>query len=93
MKLRDSRRRPSYLIICLAWLILAAVPSGALALSASDLVVVYNRKFPDSQAVATYYAEKRQVPADNLVGVEVSTSEDMSRQEFDESWRHRSEIW
>jgi uncharacterized protein (TIGR03790 family) len=84
MNSRRPRHRQSCLIFFLAWLILVVVPTGVLALSASDLVVVYNRNVPESQAVATYYAEKRHVPADNLVGVEVSTSEDMSRQEFDE---------
>ncbi|MFA4903715.1 MAG: TIGR03790 family protein [Desulfobaccales bacterium] len=72
------------LIILLAWCALVSLPSGALALSAQDLIVVYNRNVPDSQAVAAYYAEKRQVPPDNLVGVEVSSTEDMSRKEFDE---------
>ncbi|MFZ5449424.1 MAG: TIGR03790 family protein [Thermodesulfobacteriota bacterium] len=78
------RCRQSCLILLLAWLALAVVPSGALALSARDLIVVYNRNVVESQAVAAYYAEKRNVPVENLVGVEVSTSEDMSRQEFDE---------
>lgn len=84
MNPRRRRCRQSCLIGLLAWCALALVPSGALALSARDLVVVYNRNVPDSQAVASYYAEKRQVPPDNLVGVEISPTEDMSRREFDE---------
>lgn len=76
--------RQSCLIFFLAWFVLALVPSRALALSALDLIVVYNRNLPDSQDVASYYAQKRQVPPENLVGVTVSTSEDMSRKEFDE---------
>ncbi|MHB9073586.1 MAG: TIGR03790 family protein [Desulfobaccales bacterium] len=76
--------RQSGLIIFLAWCALVSLPSGALALSAQDLIVVYNRNVPGSQAVAAYYAGKRQVPPDNLVGVEVSSTEDMSRKEFDE---------
>jgi uncharacterized protein (TIGR03790 family) len=71
------------LILLLVWCCLALVPSEAPALSARDLVVVYNRNVADSQDVATYYAEKRHVPPDNLVGVDVSTTEDMSRWEFD----------
>jgi uncharacterized protein (TIGR03790 family) len=72
----------------MAWLILVAVlstPTASLALSARDLIVVFNRNQPQSQAVAVYYAQKRQVPAANLVGVEVPTSEDMSRQDFDQN--------
>ena len=76
--------RQSGLIFFLVWCALVLLPAGALALSARDLIVVYNRNVPDSQAVAAYYAEKRQVPPDNLVGVEVSASEDMSRKEFDD---------
>jgi uncharacterized protein (TIGR03790 family) len=76
--------RQSGVILFLVWCALVWLPSGALALSARDLIVVYNRNVTDSQAVAVYYAEKRRVPSDNLVGVEVSTSEDMSRQEYDE---------
>ena len=67
----------------LAALLLA--PSAALALSAGDLIVVYNRNVPESQGVAAYYAAKRRVPPDNLVGVAVSTSEDMSRADFDKN--------
>ncbi|MDP1761465.1 MAG: TIGR03790 family protein, partial [Deltaproteobacteria bacterium] len=59
------------------------VPSGAWALSALDLVIVFNRNLPESREVAVYYAGKRRVPADNLVGVDVPTSEDMSRQDYD----------
>jgi uncharacterized protein (TIGR03790 family) len=84
MKALGYHHRATCLIVFLAWLVLILIPAGAQALSPHDLVIVYNRKIPESQAVAAYYAEKRLVPSNNLVGVEVSTSEDMSRQEFDE---------
>jgi uncharacterized protein (TIGR03790 family) len=74
-----------WLIFFLVFCVLLAFPSGALALSARDLVVVYNRKVPESQAVAAYYAQKRHVPLANLVGVAVSPSEDMSRKDYDEN--------
>ncbi|MCK9376827.1 MAG: TIGR03790 family protein [Syntrophobacterales bacterium] len=71
-------------LVCLLILgILAGAPAAALALAPGDLVVVYNRNLPDSQAVAAYYAQHRKVPAENLVGVEVPASEDMSRQDYD----------
>jgi uncharacterized protein (TIGR03790 family) len=76
---------------CQSWLILFVVfcgvitlPAAALALSPRDLIVVYNRNYPDSRGVALYYAEKRHVPPANLVGVAVSTRENMSRREFDD---------
>ncbi len=59
--------------------------SEALALAPGDLIIVCNRKVPESQAVAAYYAEKRRVPPANIVAVEVTTSEHMSRKEFDNS--------
>jgi len=63
---------------------LVTVNPAVSTLVARDLVVVFNRNFPESQAVAEYYAEKRQVPADHLVGVSVTTSEDISRQDFEQ---------
>jgi uncharacterized protein (TIGR03790 family) len=77
-------RRQSCLIFLLSFCVLITVPAAALALSARDLIVVYNRNLPDSQAVAAYYAQKRHVPSDNLVGVDVSGSEDMPREQFDQ---------
>jgi uncharacterized protein (TIGR03790 family) len=71
---------------CMAFLMLLAwslIPSVSLALSARDLVIVFNRNLPESQAVASYYANKRKVPPENLVGVDVSSSEDMTRNDYD----------
>jgi uncharacterized protein (TIGR03790 family) len=80
---RVKQHRHSGLISILVLLVLLSTPSVSLALSARDLVIVFNRNLPESREVAAYYAQKRRVPADNLVGVEVSASEDMSRQDYD----------
>ncbi|MGA9756678.1 MAG: TIGR03790 family protein [Desulfobaccales bacterium] len=66
--------------LLMAWLF---IPSVSQALSAPDLVIVFNRNLPESQAVASYYASKRKVPAGNLVGVDVPATEDMSRRDYD----------
>lgn len=58
--------------------------SFASALAPEDLIVVFNRKVPESREVAEYYAQKRRVPLGNLVGVEVSPGESMSRREYDQ---------
>ncbi|MEJ2671379.1 MAG: TIGR03790 family protein [Deltaproteobacteria bacterium] len=84
MKPSQRRQRHPGLIFFMVWFALVSVPSGALALSARDLIVVYNRQVPGSPEVASYYAQKRKVPPENLVGVEVSTSENLSRREFDD---------
>lgn len=75
--------------ICLVLLLpvlitLSSAHSAVAALTAPDLIIVFNRNMPESREVAAYYAGKRRVPVDNLVGVDVPTSEDLSRQDYDE---------
>jgi hypothetical protein len=53
------------------------------ALSPSDLIIVYNSNMHESKEVARYYAKKRRVPYTQLLAVDVSTSERMSRNEFE----------
>ena len=71
------------LFLVLIFLSLSVVPSEAFALSPEDLVIVYNLNMPESKAVATYYAKKRNVPISNLVGVDVPVSEGMLRSDFE----------
>ncbi len=47
-----------------------------------EVVVVYNSRLPESKAIAEYYAQKRQVPTNQIFGFELSTNEEMSRAEF-----------
>jgi len=58
-------------------------PSQSLALSPSDLIVVYNLNMQSSKDVADYYAKKRAVPLSNLVGIRVPKSERMTRLDYD----------
>jgi uncharacterized protein (TIGR03790 family) len=57
--------------------------------SAADLanatIVVYNRAAPDSPGLARFYAAQRHIPNDHVVGLECSTEEEISRQEYDET--------
>ena len=53
-----------------------------LAEDSSSVVVVYNTKSPESQRVAEYYAERRQVPKEQLIGLELPTDETMSREDY-----------
>ena len=55
------------------------------ALTPGDLIVVYNRNLVESKAVAEYYAQKRRVPWDQLLGVAVTTAEQMSRQDYEQN--------
>jgi uncharacterized protein (TIGR03790 family) len=53
----------------------AAVPGEAVA-------VVYNRLLPESKNVAEYYAERRQVPPRQVIGLDLPKAETISRNEF-----------
>lgn len=54
--------------------------------SARDLapstVVLYNRNDVESRDLAKYYAEKRGIPFRQVLGLDVSSSEEISRQEY-----------
>jgi len=47
-----------------------------------EVIVIYNTRVPESKSVAEHYAERRQVPADQIFGFALSTNEDMSRAEL-----------
>ena len=59
--------------------------ADARPISPQATIVVYNRNAPDSVALARFYAKARQIPSDHLVGLECSTEEEISRQEYDKT--------
>ncbi|MDQ3414040.1 MAG: TIGR03790 family protein, partial [Verrucomicrobiota bacterium] len=68
----------------LGLLLFLSLGAGATAADlAPATIVVYNRKAPDAGALAYFYAKARQIPDDHLVGLECSTEEEISRQEYD----------
>src|SRR5436190_17670742 len=66
------------------WLLTIAGASGqALAGGpGEEVIVVYNSRLPESKQVADYYASRRQVPARQVLGLELPVSETMTRMEF-----------
>ncbi len=48
----------------------------------SSVVVVYNTKVQASEEVARHYAARRIVPRDNLIGLELPVTEEISRADF-----------
>jgi len=50
---------------------------------AASTIVLYNKNVSDSVALATFYAEQRGIAHDHLVGLECSTEEEISREEYD----------
>jgi uncharacterized protein (TIGR03790 family) len=61
-----------------------AVGAGALPAAGpgDEVIVVYNSSLPESKAVAEYYAQRRQVPANQVFGFALTSEETMSRAEF-----------
>ncbi|HEX3101424.1 MAG TPA: TIGR03790 family protein, partial [Pyrinomonadaceae bacterium] len=47
-----------------------------------EVIVIYNKKMPGSKDVADYYAKMRNVPAKQIYGFNLTTSEEISRTEF-----------
>ena len=61
-------------------LLLAAISSS---LGGGDeVVVIYNSRLPESKALADFYARKRAVPQQQILGFDMTDGEEMSRQEF-----------
>src|SRR5256885_318243 len=54
----------------------AAAAPAAPALGPEDVWVVVNKSVPDSQAVADHYCEKRGVPKDHVIALELPAGED-----------------
>lgn len=48
----------------------------------NKVVVVYNSKMPESKDIAKHYAERRFVPENQVIGLELPTTETMSRSEY-----------
>ncbi len=52
------------------------------AATGEQAIVVYNTRVPESKALAEYYAQKRQVPTNQVFGFALSTNESITRAEF-----------
>ncbi|HEX4342989.1 MAG TPA: TIGR03790 family protein [Verrucomicrobiae bacterium] len=47
-----------------------------------EVIVIYNSRVPESKEVADYYAQRRNVPTNQIFGFSLPTGLDMSRAEF-----------
>ena len=64
--------------------VLGALPAlRARTPEAAATVVVFNRNDPDSEKLAKYYAVRRDIPDDHLVGLICPASEEISRKDYD----------
>ena len=58
---------------------------GAEQSLAGSTIVVYNKAALDSAELARFYAKQRGIAADHIVGLDCSTDEEISRQEYDDN--------
>jgi len=70
-----------FLLACLC--VLLGMGGRATRADGSEVVVVYNSRMPVSKKVAEYYAEKRQVPTNQVLSFALPEVESMSREEFE----------
>ncbi len=73
------------LTVCLAAFILLAEPSPATAagIDSNSTLVVFNKNDPDSPGLAQYYAEKRGIPASQVIGLNCPAAEEIQRADYD----------
>ena len=68
-------------------LLLFALPARAQLIAdwdaAAETAVVFNPDFPGSAELAAYYAEKRHIPKERVIGLRCSQEDSMSRGEFE----------
>ena len=68
--------------VLLLGLALLAFDAAAEGLTADRLGLVYNRDDPASARVATYYASRRNIPAQNVIGVQIADKAVITRDEL-----------
>ena len=79
--------------LLLAWLVLAGAWSAPgqgydpATAGREGLVLIANRNTPESESLARFYAEKRGVPAERVVVLDLPTGETMSRSDYEQRLR------
>lgn len=73
-------RSPLLSLLFLLMVLIAAPASEERAARAT--LVLFNHNAPGSEELARYYAEKRSIPATNLIGLECPITEEISREEY-----------
>src|SRR5262249_29533083 len=83
----DFRKKISYDSIMtrltLATIALLAAQSLAAALEPAEVILIVNRNMPESADVAEHYRQKRQIPRENVVALDLPAGQDVSRRGYD----------
>src|SRR5262245_36089439 len=66
-------------VATLLFLYVAATNRGFSQSSGADVAIVYSKQIPGSKTVAEYYAQKRSVPKQNLIEIDVPQGDAISR--------------
>jgi uncharacterized protein (TIGR03790 family) len=78
-----QRRAPAKVALFLCVTVLARLVFGAEAPLPPATIVVYNSAIPESGDLAKFYAQKRGIARDHVVGLSCSKEEEISREEYD----------
>ncbi len=70
------------LFFCAATFLFVARPAGAV-LRPEQLLVVVNRTVPEGTSIARYYMKKRHVSVQNIINIDCTREEDVSREEYE----------
>lgn len=71
-------------LFVVAWLMLAGVwPLASGAPSPDSVAILYNLTSPESRKLAQFYAEARNIPAENLIALKMPESQDISRADYE----------
>ncbi len=79
---RNSSIRLRCLALCLGCYAAVSLASLPAADSGSAVLVIYNSLVPASKEVAEHYAQKRGVPASQVLGLDLPATEAMTRPEY-----------
>ena len=77
------------LISLMACVLGAAQSAGSEQPLAGATVIVYNKTAPDAAELARFYAQKRGIATDHIVGLTCSLAEEISRDEYDSTIANR----
>src|SRR5262245_20648339 len=70
-------------IVLLAATGLLLVAGPVRGLEPAEIVLLVNRNMPESRAVAEHYRSKRGVPSENVIVLDLPTTEDIGRKDYD----------
>jgi len=71
----------------LSFFFLSILGLHAAPIAPANVVVLYNKKLPESKNLAEHYAKARQIPVKNLIGLELSEKRAVTRQEYNDTLR------